>query len=159
MTLIAGPQSEDALALLRRQGLSTHPQPDHELPLLPPDLTAVGDEDLMVLFGALTAYADFISVQVACAQIDERSLEKHLSIMEARKMLASGGKSENRVTFARAQVATDADVLAAKDAIERAHAYRKVIETLYANVERDSALVSRELTRRTSAGPRRSSRW
>lgn len=159
MSLISGPQSGNALGILKRQGIRINDKPDYDIPLLPQDLTAVGDEDLMVLYGKLIAYADFISVQVSCAQIDERDMEKRLSIMEAKKMLASGGKSENRVTFARAQVATDPEVLKVKDQIEEAHAYRKLIETMSSNIERDSALVSRELTRRTSTTNRRSTRW
>lgn len=159
MSLITGAQSEDALDLLRSQGLKVHDKPPYDIPVIPTDLTETADEDLMVLFSKLTAYADFISVQVSCAQVDERSLEKRLSSMESIKMLTSGGKSENRVTFARAQVATDPEVIEVKDDIERAYAYRKLIESMASNIERDAALVSRELTRRTSTVNRRSGRW
>lgn len=159
MSLISGPQSSRALQSIKQQGISFPVRPDYEIPSLPVDLTESGDEDLMVLYGKLIAYADFIAVQVSCAQIDERDLEKRLSLMEATKMLSSGGKSENRVTFARAQVAIDPEVLDLKEKIEQAHAYRKLIETMAGNVERDSALVSRELTRRTSTVNRRSTRW
>jgi hypothetical protein len=47
-----------------------------------------------------------------------------------------------------------------KDEIESLHAYRKLVETLFSNIERDASLVSRELTRRTSSRNRTSpSRW
>lgn len=159
MSLRAGKASTRALLVLSEQGLSPNAKPDYAIPALPRDLTEVGDEGLMVLYSELTAYADFIGVQVSCAQVDERSLEKELSSLENIKMLKSDGKSENRVTFARAQVAIDPEVVAIKEQLDEAHAYRKLIESLAANLERDANLVSRELTRRTSSVARRSSRW
>lgn len=159
MTLRHGPVSQSALSALAAQGLTVSGKPTYDIPRLPHDLTEIGDEDLMVLYSEFTAYADFIAMQVSCAQIDERALEKKLSAMESSKMLASDGKSENRVTFARAQVAVDPEVVAVKNSLEEVHAYRKLIEAMASNIERDSALVSRELTRRTSTVNRRSNRW
>lgn len=159
MTLVTGPRSSEALACLTEQGLVHADKPDYDIPRLPMDITQLDDEDLMVLYSKLTAYADFINVQVAAAQIDERDNEKRLSSMESTKLLVSDGKTDNKVTFARAQVATDPHVIKLKDDLERSHAYRKIIEVMMVNVERDSALVSRELTRRTSHLSRRSNRW
>ena len=159
MSLRYGPVAKTALDALTSQGLETPAKPGYAIPALPHDLTEVGDEDLMVLYSELTAYADFIAVQVSCAQIDERSLEKKLSSLENHKMLTSGGKSENRVTFARAQVAVDPEVVEIKQRLEETYAYRKLIEAMADNIERDTSLVSRELTRRTSSAGRRSTRW
>lgn len=159
MSLVFGDVSGSALQTLAAQGLTAPEKPEYTIPSLPHDLTNLGDEDLMVLYSELTAYADFISVQVSCSQVDERVLEKRLSATESHKMLQSGGKSENRVTFARAQVAIDPEVVAMKTRLEEVHAYRKLIESMASNIERDSALVSRELTRRTSTVNRRSNRW
>lgn len=160
MSLVySAPESSDAVFRLEQQGIGVPSKPEYDIPLLPVELTDESDEGLMLLFSKLTAYADFVSVQVSCAQVDERALEKRLSAMEAEKMLSSGGKTENRVTFARAQVATDPDVVSLKEQIERVHAYRKLIESMAGNIERDAALVSRELTRRTSSSSLRSSRW
>lgn len=159
MSLRTGKASSRALEHLHTQGLSRFDKPAYDLPLLPRDLTQVDDEDLMVLYSEFTAYADFVSVQVSCAQVDERSLEKELSAQENIKMLKSDGKSENRVTFARAQVAVDPEIVELKSQLDEAYAYRKLIESLAANLERDSNLVSRELTRRTASVARRSSRW
>jgi hypothetical protein len=153
--LYANTQSQAAVTALASQGIAVPTKPQYDIPTLPADITDLGDEDLMVLYGKLTAYADFIAVQVSCAQVDERSYEKRLSAMESRKMLRGTGKSENRVTFARAEVATDPDVVAHKEAIEELYAYRKLIEAMANNIERDTALVSRELTRRTSNTTRR----
>jgi hypothetical protein len=153
--LYANTQSQAAVSALESQGIKVPAKPLYDIPSLPADITDLGDEALMVLYSKLTAYADFIAVQVSCSQVDERSYEKRLSILEQTKMLRGTGKSENRVTFARAEVATDPDVLALKESVEELHAYRKLIEAMANNIERDTALVSRELTRRTSNTTRR----
>ena len=160
MSLRFGPTSKTALDTLKEQGLVPPDKPTYDMPSLPHELTSVNDDDLMVLYAELTAYADFVAVQVSCAQVDERALEKMLSSVENKKMLASDGKTENRVTFARAQVAADPEVIAIKDRLEETHAYRKLIEVLMSNIERDTGLISREITRRTaSGGSHRSNRW
>ena len=159
MSLRLGDVSRRAADSLASQGLSMYPKPEIEIPILPPDITVLDDEDLMVLYSLLTAWADFISTQVSCAQIDERATEKKLSHAENLLMIASGDKGD-RVTYARAQVAADEYIISLKDEVEEAHAYRKLVESLASNVERDAALVSRELTRRTSSRNRTSpSRW
>lgn len=159
MALVTGPMSLDALSSLEQQGLAAPEKPNYDIPKLPSDLTELGDEDLMVLYSKLTAYADFVAVQVSCAHVDERFGEKRLAALEASKMLKGDNPSDNKVTFARAQVAIDPEVVALKEQLEKLYAYRKLIEALNNNIERDSALVSRELTRRTSNSNRRSNRW
>lgn len=159
MTLKLGGTSQRAYDELMTQGLSLHPQPETEIPILPPDLTAIDDEDLMVLYSLLTAWSDFVSAQVSCAQVDERAAEKKLAHSENLLMIASGDRGD-RVTYARAQVAAEPTIVALKEDIENLHAYRKLVETLSMNIERDASLVSRELTRRTSSRSRTSpSRW
>lgn len=159
MTLKLGGTSQRAYNELMTQGLSLHPQPETEIPILPPDLTAIDDEDLMILYSLLTAWSDFVSAQVSCAQVDERAAEKKLAHSENLLMIASGDRGD-RVTYARAQVAAEPTIVALKEEIENLHAYRKLVETLSMNIERDASLVSRELTRRTSSRSRTSpSRW
>lgn len=159
MSLRLGPASQKAAQALADQGLQLWGQPQIEMPILPPDLTAIGDEDLMILYSLLTSWSDYISTQVSCAQVDERAAERRLAHAENLLMISSGSNGD-RVTYARAQVAADTGIIALKDVVEETHAYRKLVESLAANVERDAALVSRELTRRTSSRSRSSSsRW
>ena len=149
-----------ALSDLKKQGIAIPVKPSYEIPRLPTELTGLGDEALMELYSQLTAYADFISVQVSCAIIDERQVEKKLQHREQSLMLShSLSKSESRVTFARAQEAADSEVLALKDDLDQVYAYRKLIESMAGNIERDTALVSRELTRRTSGIASRRTGW
>jgi hypothetical protein len=160
MTLRFGVTAGTALQTLVQQGITIPDKPSYDIPHMPVDLTEVGDEDLMTLYSQYTAYADFITVQVSCAQIDERVMEKNLSALENSKMSqveSTGTKAP--VAFARAQVAADPQILSLKQALEDNHAYRKLIEALMANVERGSNLISRELTRRTSNTSRRTNRW
>jgi len=159
VSLKLGAASKRAHDELLQQGLSLHSQPQSQIPALPADLTAIDDEDLMILYSSLTAWSDFVSAQVSCAQVDERAAEKKLSHSENLLMIASGDRGD-RVTYARAQVAADPTIVALKEEIEHLHASRKLVETLSENIERDAALVSRELTRRTASRSRTStSRW
>lgn len=159
VSIVAGPRAQSAVDTALAQGLPLWNQPATPPPAMPPDLTAVDDEDLMILYSLLTAWADYTSTQVSCAQVDERAAEKSLSHSENLLMLAHGDKGD-RVTFARAQVAADPHVIALKEEVEKWHAYRKIVESLLGNIERDAALVSRELTRRTAAKGRASTnRW
>lgn len=159
MSLRLGVASRGAVDALSAQGLPLYPQPEVEMPYLPADLTSVDDEGLMQLYSLLTAWSDFVSAQVAAAQVDERSAERRLTHTE-NVLMASSGDRGDRVTFARAQIAIDPTIVAMKEKVEEQHAYRKMVETLAQNLERDSSLVSRELTRRTAARSRTSpSRW
>lgn len=150
MSLKHGSLAGSALDSLRKQGLFVPEKPEYDIPSLPVELTDLGDEALMELYSQLTAYADFISVQVSCAIIDERQVEKALSSKTDRMMLSASGSGEKRVTFARAEIAADEAVQALKQEVDVIYAYRKLIESLAGNIERDTFLVSRELTRRTS---------
>lgn len=149
--------SRTAVRQLAEQGFRVPNYPDSEIPFLPPDITGLGDESLMDLFVCLTAWTDFVGMQVACAQIDERSASRALDAAEASLYSRSTSSSE-RVTDLKAKVAAHPDVLKARETLDEKHAYRKVIEALFSSIERDASLVSREITRRTSTSSRRD-RW
>jgi len=163
VTYLLGSDSSAATARLARQGLSLPLRPEFEIPSLPRDITELSDEQLMDAFVELTSWNDYISTQVAAAQVDERAAQRLLDVTEANATASnwSGGR-DDRVAITKAKVATDPSVAAAREAFAERHAYRKLVEALGFNVERDAALFSRELTRRTSGATptaRRSSRW
>ena len=158
-----GVDSKAAASTLRQQGLRLPPKPSTDIPLLPGDITEMDDESLMTLFVELTSWNDYISTQVAAAQVDERSAQRILDVTEANATSAgwTGGK-EDRVAIAKARISNDPAVVAARSSLDIRYAYRKLVEALSSNVERDAALISRELTRRTSGSApalRRSNRW
>jgi type IV secretory pathway protease TraF len=86
------------------------------------------------------------------AQLDERSAQKSLdyneNIMLVKRMGAQV-KGE-RVTTVKAQIAVDDKIVDLANVYEEKYAYRKLVEMLKENHERDLQLVSREITRRSS---------
>jgi hypothetical protein len=151
ITLRLSEQSAKAVADLQKQGLRVPAQPEDRLPRLPNDITSLHDENLMVLFTEITSWLDYVAVQVACAEIDERALQRSLDYAEAGALIGGwSGDRADRVSIARAKQAVAPEVQRIQAEFAEAHNYRKLIQTLAQNLERDSALVSRELTRRTS---------
>jgi hypothetical protein len=55
-----------------------------------------------------------------------------------------------RITLVKAEIAVDETVQDLAMDYEEKYAYRKLVEMMLANYERDIALVSRELTRRSN---------
>ena len=55
-----------------------------------------------------------------------------------------------RITGIKAEVSIDPKILKLTEDLDKVYAYRKMIESMFYNLERDTALVSRELTRRAS---------
>lgn len=144
-------RSDDAMKRLEANGLSFAAKPRYEIPQLPRDITDLHDDDLMDLFVTLTAWSDYLASQFAVAAIDEREAQRILDAAEARALIGGWkGGSGDRVTVAKANIAIDPKVTEYREDLDAKHAYRKLVETLTQNVDRDSALVSRELTRRTS---------
>lgn len=130
----------------------TFSKPSDEQVVLPPDITVVSSEELGGLFTRLTAWTDYITSQLVMAQLDERSAQKTLdyneNIMLVRRMGAQV-KGE-RVTTVKAQIAVDDKIVDLGNVYEEKYAYRKLVEMLKENHERDLQLVSREITRRSS---------
>ena len=151
-------EGEGTLALLRHQGLQVKTTMKRETPQLPPDITELGDEDLMVLFSKLTAYNNFLATQFACSMIDERDAERSLDYEEGVAFLQFYAGKTSLASLVKAHVATSPKVVELKEIYSARYNYRKLIEVMVNNVERDTALVSRELTRRTSGLRNRSDR-
>lgn len=156
--LRAGKVSRVAIDRLSTQGLNLPTSPQGSIPSLPNDITSLGDEDLMDLFVLFTSWSDFVGVQVACAQVDEKASQRALDLAEVSSYTRTAGGG-GRVTDNKAKAASDPLVIEANKEFEEKYAYRKLIEALQASVERDAALISREITRRTSSTSNRRDRW
>lgn len=146
--------SDRAVNRLEREGIALPGKPTFENDRLPEDLTTLVDEDLMNLFVRLTSWCGYLNARASAAMVDERTAEAHLEIAQAQSLIANwtGGK-EDRVTIAKAQRMLDPSYMRMRKVHEDAYAYRKLVETLASNTERDAAVVSREITRRTSTNP------
>lgn len=140
--------SRQALSTIRAQGIRILSEPSKRAPALPGDVSSLHEEDLMEMFTELTSWVDFLAVQVAASQIDERSAERELSTAEAVELMSSQVKEP--VTKAKARISLLPHIQALQDSLDERYAYRKCIEVIAENVQRDAALLSRELTRRTS---------
>lgn len=153
LTLNSGPSS-NTISALTAQGIPFKTTMTLDLPQLPSDLTDLDDEDLMAIFSQLTAYSNFLASQYACAVIDEREAEKKLEYVENLALLRESGNkaAKDTVTILKAKVSTSPEVMELADDLAVRYNYRKLIEVMVNNVDRDSNLISRELTRRTSGG-------
>jgi hypothetical protein len=119
---------------------------------LPPDITDISSESLGELFTRLTSWTDYIASQVTLAQLEERAALKAKDFKENTMLVRRMGaqvKGE-RVTAVKAEIAIDPDVVALDNDYEEKYAYRKLVEMLLTNHERDLSLVSREITRRSN---------
>ena len=127
-------------------------KPSDKQVVLPADITDIGSEELGELFTRLTAWTDYIASQVTMAQLEERAALKKKEFTENTMLVRRMGaqvKGE-RVTAVKAEIAVNEEVVALDADYEEKYAYRKLVEMLRDNHERDLQLVSREITRRNS---------
>src|SRR5580765_692949 len=146
----------------RYDGVLLPARPGDDVPQIPLDITDLNDEELMNLFARYSAWASFIAVRVAQAEIAEANATTELKVSEAQAMVDNWtGAKDDRVTITRAERDLDPTVRAQQDRYDTARAHRKMLATLADNMERASALVSRELTRRLGRDQvdRRIARW
>jgi hypothetical protein len=118
----------------------------------------------MRLFTALTRWTDYFGGFLAICDVEERSASLILEKAKALALLRAGGGGgrDDKVTYAKAQVAVDPEVTQYEADYETAHAKRRFAAVHFEASERDSALVSRELTRRIGrqeVNERRTARW
>jgi hypothetical protein len=127
-------------------------KPNTEQVVLPGDITAISSEDLGELFTRLTSWSDYIASQLTMAQLEERAALKKKEYLENTMLVKRMGaqvKGE-RVTAVKAEIAVNQDVIDLDNDYEEKYAYRKLVEMLLTNHERDLSLVSREITRRSN---------
>jgi hypothetical protein len=127
-------------------------KPAFEQVQIPSDITDLSSEQLAETFTKLTAWADYVASELAFAQIQERSYQKQLDFLENSLLVSRMGSQAKgeRITLLKAQISLDPDLRELSGKHEEAYAYRKLVEMLLSNHERDLALVSREITRRAN---------
>ena len=139
------------LDILVEKGMNV-PKPSYDLVTLPPDITSLSGEQLAEMFTILTGWADYTASQLAQAQIAERTAQRVLDFKINKMMVEKMGSAAkgDKVTLIKAQIAIDDEVVKLEDDFEAKYAYRKMVEMMLSNQERDITLVSREITRKTS---------
>lgn len=146
-----GPMSDLAVKKMAAQNI--HMWPDQsDQPKMPKDISLLDSDELSSLFSQLTAWSNFVAGQLAAAQVDEHVLNKKKDSLEAKLFLDKDNSKVKgeRVTLIKAQVAADPRVEDLESQLTHAYAYRKMVEVVANNFERDVALISREITRRTN---------
>lgn len=129
-------------------------KPKDDIRSLPYDLTNLDDEELMEYFAEYTSWANYISSQVAIAETDEAEAESKVEFAKAKSLVEGwNGEKGERVTVAKAARSIDDDVVKLQDEAAEKRAVRKFTTTFFNNMERNSAVISRELTRRVGSAP------
>jgi len=146
-----GPVSKEAVRKMADQNINMWPD-QSEQPKMPKDISVLDSDELSQLFTQLTAWSNYVAGQLAAAQVDEHVLNKKKDSLEAKLFLDKDNSKVKgeRVTLIKAQVAADPRIMDLEDELTTAYAYRKMVEVIANNFERDVALVSREITRRTN---------
>ena len=132
-------------------------KPAYDQAILPPDITELSSEQLAEMFTILTGWADYMASQLVQAQLAERDAQLKLDRATNRLMIEKMGAATkaDKVTLIKAQIAVDPAVIDLEDTYEEKYAYRKLLEMMLNNQERDITLVSREITRRSQGTLRR----
>ena len=127
-------------------------KPSDEQVALPADITAIPSEELGKLFTELTSWTDYIASELVMAQLEERAAQKALDFAENTMLIKRMGaqvKGE-RITAVKAEISIHPEIRALDKEYDEKYAYRKLVEMLLTNHERDLSLVSREITRRSN---------
>jgi hypothetical protein len=136
----------------RDLGIDEPANPEFGLPKLEPDIDDLTDKQLMNLFVQFTRWTDYFQNQLAIEEIFEHHAEMEVRRLEGLYLTRNRPeRASEAVTWVRAQMETDPDIRAARDALKLYYARRKLKAMLFEAAERDAAVVSRELTRRTDA--------
>ncbi len=120
------------------------------MPRLPARVAEMADDMLMELFTELTRWADHIGGVVTMHEIDERYAESYYELVWAQVLahVSPRTRGEGSVTVAKAEATQDPKVREAVDRRDLIYAKRKWLQQMRDNLERDTSLISRELTRR-----------
>jgi hypothetical protein len=158
--LIATGISQEILKVLQSQGLPIKTSLHMDIPPFPEDITAVSDQQLMMLAAKYMENYNFVSTQVACAAIAELEADNSYEMLHARGLITkTNGKTTEKSIMLKAVVQTDPEVIALENAKTYAYAYRKMLETMQQSLERYYYLVSREITRRTHGDKMKTNRF
>lgn len=155
-------EREVAKRNLEKQGLVLPPKPVYDLPKLPQRITEWDDDRLMKLFVRFTQYQDHLAGLLVESEIDEQSAETLLEVAKARFLAQSWtGASDERVAVEKAKGTMDEEVRKCTSAVTQCKAKRKMYSVLFESLNRQAAVISRELSRRIGrdSGERRTDRW
>lgn len=133
-------------------GIDEPVSPEFAPPKLEPDIDDLTDKQLMNLFVQFTRWTDYFQNQLAIEEVFEHHAEMEVKKLEGLYMTRNRPeRASEAVTWVRAQMETDPEIQSARGELKVFYARRKLKQMLFESAERDAAVVSRELTRRTDA--------
>lgn len=144
----APPRSDTTKAAMRKisKQLAMPSRPSGDLPKIPENLADITDNGLMKVFTRVCEWIDYVEVQLALGQIDEKDAANELDDIESFVYVRS--QEKDSVTAIKAIVAQDEDVKDAKYHALASYGYRKLCETAFNRLDRAKFILSREITRR-----------
>jgi len=140
-----GLTASTAHELLKSRGFDLAQKPMYEIPRPPHDITDVGDSTLMTLFREITGWLNYLGSQLAIAEVDEHAAKENVTRAESSARMKSTART---ATEQKAEAHGSTEVTQAQEEHTSRYAYRKLVASLYAGLDRDSFLISRELSRR-----------
>lgn len=120
------------------------------MPVLSQDIGELADSTLMQLFQAFTEWTNYIATHVTKAEVDEDDAEQQLREAVSRFTVINVPRGERGVQRAAKERDLDPEIQTLDFEVRKRKAFRKMLATRMQNLERSTALISRELTRRTS---------
>ncbi len=135
-------------------GFTRPDTPSPQAPMVPMDLGELTPDEMMNLFAEFSAWAGYAAIKVAEAEAAEEDTEGDLKVAEAKFIINEmevGG--EEKVTVARSRRDSDPEVIRLRKLLRKRRAVRKLLTTYFNNYERSAAVLSRELTRRSTLFP------
>ena len=142
-----------AQQVARSYGFARPGVPGPEAPELFMDLGELTADEMMNLFAEFSAWANYAAVKVAEAEAAEDDVESDLKVAEARFLINSMEVDDQKITTARLKRDSDPEVIRLQKELRRCRAVRKLLTTYFSNYERSAAVLSRELTRRSTLFP------
>lgn len=107
----------------------------------------------MRVFQEFTEWANYSASRLSIAEVDETEAKNAQSTAEAMAMARHTWSKGVSVTEQKAIIQSDEEVKEARERVTEVYAYRKIVKSIFENFERNAALISRELTRRTNSEP------
>ena len=136
-------------------------RPGTSMPEIPNDLEDMTDGNLMYLYTEVVSWVNYSKAELSKAEISEEESLATLKHIETVILLQYGetNKSE-RVTMAKARRDVHPEVMDKRVTYQQARAYRKLVSTVFDRGERNTSVLSRELSRRISVAPNeRRTQW
>ncbi|WP_405667889.1 hypothetical protein [Streptomyces sp. NBC_00055] len=144
---------------LEGMGFEKEERPDGYLPALPHDITALTDQELMVLYGQFVSWVAYAAMRLVDARAVEKAAKQNLSHSIATASL--NASMEKTVAGRKAAAAADSQVQADEEKHVAALSLCEALDMVHSNAEARASFCSRDLTRRQNSRDTetRANRW